>query len=256
MKNDNIEKSLQSLSVDDIVTGFRQDPSSQSLVCLFCGERFEEGVVYPVENRLLSAWRVAEHHVSSKHGGVFAALISLGSGQTGLSEIQETVMKLIYDGRSDREIAAALGGKSESTVRNHRFQMRRRKGEAKIYLALMELLEKRGSDEPRFIEFSADIPVKDERMMVTVDENMAILRKHVTQEEKKLKLISFPKKQKAKLVVLNRLAELFERGRQYTEAEVNHKLSDAGDASGEIRRYLIDYGFLSRKRDGSAYWRM
>lgn len=256
MKSDNVEKSLQMASVDDLVNGFGRDAAGQNLVCLFCGERFEEGVVYPVESLLLSSRRAAEHHVSREHGGAFTALIGLGGGRTGLSEIQETVMKQSFDGRTDREIAAALGGKSESTVRNHRFQMRRRRNEAKIYLALMELLEKSGSNEPRFIEFSADLPVKDERMMVTVDENAAILRKHVAQEGKKLRLISFPKKQKAKLVVLNRLAELFERGRQYTEAEVNQLLTDAGDESGEIRRYLIDYGFLSRKRDGSAYWRV
>jgi len=256
MKNNNIENNLQESSVDDLVNGFRQDQSGRSLVCFFCGARFEEGVVYPVESLLLSSRRAAEHHVSREHGGAFAALIGLGGVRTGLSEIQETVMKQSYDGRTDREIAAALGGKSESTVRNHRFQMRRRRNEAKIFLALMELLEKRDSTEPRFIEFSADLPVKDERVMVTVDENAAILRKHFSQTGKSVRLLSFPKKQKAKLVVLNRLAGLFEQGRQYTESEVNQLLTDAGDESGEIRRYLIDYGFLSRKRDGSAYWRM
>jgi hypothetical protein len=138
-------------------------------------------------------------------------------------------------------------------VRNHRFHLRKRAKEAKIFLALMELTEARDTS-PRFVEFSANIPAADDSVIVTTDENETILRKYFS-EDGTLRLGALPKKQKAKLVVLNRLAELFERERRYTEQEIDATLRRAGDESGEIRRYLVDYGFLARKRDGSEYWR-
>lgn len=248
------ENSLAAASVEDLKNGFRWEAPTQSFVCLFCGERFQEGVIYPFENVLLAARSAAARHVEAAHGGAFSVILGLGWQHTGISEVQEAVLRHIYEGRSDREIAAALGGKSESTVRSHRFQLRKRKREAKLFLAMMELLEERDTQAQRFVDFHADIPAKDDRVIVTTDESECILRKHFS-EEGGLRLLSFPGKQKAKLVVLNRLAELFERGRRYSEEEVNRTLRAVGDETGEIRRYLVDYGFLARKRDGSAYWR-
>lgn len=252
--NDNIENNLSLASVEDIKNGFRQEPSTQNFVCLYCGRVFEEGVIYSLDDLQVVAQKAAKSHVEKEHGGAFAALLELGPQRTGVSEAQEAVLRRIYAGQSDREIAAALGGKSESTVRNHRFQFRKRRKEAKLFLALMEMLEVRDDEAPRFIDFHADIPNPDDRVIVTTDESKRILRKHFS-EEGGLRLLSFPGKQKAKLIVLNRLAELFEKGRTYTEAEIDSQLVAAGDESREIRRYLVDYGFLSRKRDGSAYWR-
>ena len=252
--NDEIENSLSLSQIEDLKHGFRPVPSEQIFVCLFCGKTFDEGVIYPVEQQQVTAQRAVRHHLTKEHEGVFAALLGLGSQRTGVSEVQEAVLRRIYAGQSDREIAAALGGKSESTVRNQRFQLRKRKKEAKVFLALMELLEERDSASPHFVDFHADIPTRDDRVIVTTDESERILRHHLS-EEGGLRLLSFPKKQKAKLVVLNRLAELFEPGRNYSESEVDRLLDAAGDESKEIRRYLIDYGFLARKRDGSAYWR-
>ena len=253
--NNEKEISLLSASIEDLKNGFRLEASNQSFVCLFCGKSFEEGIIYPVEDLQVVARRAVGHHITKEHGGAFTSLLKLGSQRTGVSDVQEAVLTQIYAGRSDREIAAALGGKSESSVRNHRFQLRKRKKEAKVFLALMELLDERDHAAPSFVEFHADIPTKDDRVIVTTEENERLLRKHFSDDNGGLRLLSFPGKQKAKLVVLNRLAELFERGRNYSEAEVNGMLNAVGDESGEIRRYLVDYGFLARKRDGSAYWR-
>lgn len=54
------------------------------------------------------------------------------------------------------------------------------------------------------------------------------------------------------------LAEKFETGKQYTEAEVNAIL-DAWHLFGDpalLRRELISVGWLKRSRDGSTYWRI
>lgn len=64
----------------------------------------------------------------------------------------------------------------------------------------------------------------------------------------------FPKKEKRKVVVLNHLMTRFEHGRKYTEKEVNDILGAAFIDYVTLRRYLIEYGFMAREEDGSAYW--
>jgi hypothetical protein len=242
------------MPLEALENGYYRDEGSQRYVCLFCDTSFEEGVIYPFDGSLLVAQRAAGRHVVEAHGEVFELLLRLGKQYTGVSEIQQTVLQRVYEGCSDREIAAELGGKSVSTVRNHRFLLRKRQKEAKIFLALMNLLERKGRSSTGFVEFHADIPVKDDRVVVTTEEAQEILSKHFSQGESPA-LMSFPRKQKAKLVVLNRVVVLFERDRSYSEQEVNQILSAVYNDYVTIRRYLIDYGFLTRKRDGSEYRR-
>jgi hypothetical protein len=67
------------------------------------------------------------------------------------------------------------------------------------------------------------------------------------------RLTSIPAKHGKRLVVLDRLAQLFEPGARYPETEVNRRLRSAHDDVAALRRYLVDEGFLSR--DGGIYWR-
>ena len=67
------------------------------------------------------------------------------------------------------------------------------------------------------------------------------------------RLTSIPAKHAKRLVVLDRLAQLFEPGERYPETEVNRRLRSAHDDVAALRRYLVDEGFLSR--DGGIYWR-
>ena len=71
------------------------------------------------------------------------------------------------------------------------------------------------------------------------------------------KLKQLPGKQAARLEVFEYLAEKFEPGRQYTEPEVNEILSQWHTFHDyfTLRRGMIEFKFLSRKPDGSAYWR-
>ncbi len=67
----------------------------------------------------------------------------------------------------------------------------------------------------------------------------------------------WPKRRVERLLVLEHLAAHFEPGEVLTERQVNDRL-DALHAFHDpvfLRRYLIDEGFLARRRDGSAYWR-
>ena len=68
-----------------------------------------------------------------------------------------------------------------------------------------------------------------------------------------LNLIVFPKKQRLKYICLVIIQDRFEYGQTYTEKEVNAILEPVFFDYVMIRRYLIDYKFLKREKDGSAY---
>jgi hypothetical protein len=241
---------LDYASIDDLVRGYAL--SDGSYACLYCGASFEDGRVFQIEGGLAVARRAAEDHVARAHDGPFAALT--GSGAAGLPEAQERVLRLQYEGRTDAQIAADLGGKAVSTVRNHRLVLRRRESEARAYLALARLLEHRREARAGLIAYPAGLTVADERTRVTPDEAAAIESKYLrTGRDGAFSLASWPRKQKEKLVLLLRISSLFEPGRLYSEREVNAVLMPVWSDYVELRRYLIEYGFLTRKPDGSEY---
>jgi hypothetical protein len=55
------------------------------------------------------------------------------------------------------------------------------------------------------------------------------------------------------VLVLDRVAQAFEPGIKYPEAEVNAILLGFHDDYAALRRYLVENGFLSR--EGGIYWR-
>jgi hypothetical protein len=67
------------------------------------------------------------------------------------------------------------------------------------------------------------------------------------------KLTAFPLKQSQILVILDTVAARFESEKQYSEREVNVILAGITDDFATLRRYLVDYGYLSRTSDGSVY---
>ncbi|TFG57796.1 MAG: hypothetical protein E4H36_15985, partial [Spirochaetales bacterium] len=131
------EVNLSSASILDLERGFTVPGDSPYYACLFCSARFEEGMIYPSGSALMTAKRTVQAHVEEVHGGAFKSLLALGKERTGISEVQGQVLACEYDGLPDRDIAKALGGKSASTIRNHRFQLRRQKAQAAVFLALM-----------------------------------------------------------------------------------------------------------------------
>jgi hypothetical protein len=67
------------------------------------------------------------------------------------------------------------------------------------------------------------------------------------------RLVSIPSVASKRRVVLDWLAQGFEPGRQYTEADVNAALRRVHPDTAALRRYLVDEGFLARAR--GEYWR-
>ncbi|MEV4614355.1 DUF2087 domain-containing protein [Kitasatospora sp. NPDC049258] len=70
------------------------------------------------------------------------------------------------------------------------------------------------------------------------------------------RLTAIPRKVARREQLLSHLAEtLFVAGREYTEAEVNEALRTVHEDCSALRRYLVEGGRLTRRRDGSGYRR-
>ncbi|GAB3420023.1 DUF2087 domain-containing protein [Flindersiella endophytica] len=67
------------------------------------------------------------------------------------------------------------------------------------------------------------------------------------------RIVSFPAKQSKQLILLDRVAMLFEPGRTYEEVEVNRILLAVYDDYVTLRRTLVDFEFLDR--EFGIYWR-
>lgn len=94
----------------------------------------------------------------------------------------------------------------------------------------------------------------DERLNITDEEYRKILG-NVFESLDPLRLKVLSSKGKKKLAALHRIADEFESGRRYVEKEVNAILKAIYPDFATLRRDLIDYGYLCRTDNCSAYWR-
>ncbi len=68
------------------------------------------------------------------------------------------------------------------------------------------------------------------------------------------RLATMPRPGRKRLIVLDHIAQRFEPGRHYAEAEVNLALGEFWDDVAALRRYLVEAALLDRA-DG-RYWRI
>jgi hypothetical protein len=93
-------------------------------------------------------------------------------------------------------------------------------------------------------------PAPQQHLDASESERQKLVAKHMPQG----RLVVFPLKEKARLAVIEHISRLFEPGTVYSEKQVDVILKGVADDHTKVRRYLIDYRFLDRKPDGSAYW--
>ncbi len=224
-----------------------------TFICLLCGEKVEKGIVYPYENRLYEAERFMRVHIESAHGSVFDYLIGMDKKLTGLTDHQKSLLRLFYQGKPDSEIQQELGIGSTSTIRHHRFALKEKERQAKTFLAMMELLKEKDEYAPAFLPVHKTARMVDDRYNITKEEQKKIILKYFP-DGTNHSLVKFPPKEKQRLVVLQEIAKRLEIDHIYDEKELNEILKGAYDDYVLIRRYLIEYGFIDRKPDGSQYW--
>lgn len=222
-------------------------------VCLGCGKAFEKGLIYKEGSTYYEAEKFASLHVDHVHGSMFTWLLGLDKKLTGLTDLQKGLLSAFRRSLSDGEAAKELSIGSTSTVRNHRFTLREKAKQAKLFLAIMELVEEKPATTSPFVSIPRSASMLDERFAITEEENDDILKAYFKQGPDG-PVSEFPKKQKRKVAILRQLIKRFEIGQEYTEKEVNAILTEAYPDYVTLRRYLIDYGLLEREEDGSLYW--
>ena len=248
------EKFWQS-SLQDIKRGYSYDSSKETFTCLICGETFVDGMIYQEDSKLYEARKYIAIHIAAKHKSVFHTLLETDKKLTGITDHQKTILELFYAGESDSAIAKEIGAGSTSTIRNHRFSLREKQKQAKLFLAIMELLEEKATAKQIIIDIPMPIDPRnnDGRCDITEIENEKILAaafKYGLDGP----LETFPLKEKKRIVIIRFIAQHFEADRKYTEKEVTAILVQFHNDYAMLRRYLIEYGFMERNADGSAYW--
>ncbi|WP_042349287.1 DUF2087 domain-containing protein [Bacillus massiliigorillae] len=238
-------------SVEELKQGYVCE--NDTYTCLLCGEKLEKGVIYPHENVLYDAKRYMRVHIQEAHGSVFEYLIGLDKKLTGLTDHQNKLLQLFYQGKSDSEVQKELGIGSASTIRNHRFVLKEKERQAKTFLTMMELLKEKDQYAPAFVSPPKTAKMVDDRYNFTQEEQEKVVAKFFP-EGTNGSLIRFPLKQKQKLIVLQEIVKRIENNRIYNEKEINEILQTIHEDYVMLRRYLVEYGFLDRKSDGSEYW--
>lgn len=247
----NISEQFWNASLEDLKRGYSENENYY--VCLLCGKTFEKGIIYSENNILYEAGKYAGIHVDKAHGSVFEYLMQMDKRITGLTEHQNKLLRLFYQGKSDVEVQKEMGIGSTSTIRNHRFALKEKERQSKVFLTVMELIKEKDKNAPVFVEVPKTARMVDSRYNVTQEEYDEIVRKYFPEGSDKY-LKTFDMKEKCKLVVLREIKKRFEKERTYTEKEVNTILKGVYDDYVTLRRYLIEYGFLDRKQDCSQYW--
>lgn len=241
---------IASATLDELKRGYVEQ--DEQYICLCCGLTVEKGIVYPADGKLYEAIKYTKLHIEQEHGSAFQFLAAQDKSITGLTDIQRNLLELFYQGKSDLEVQQALGTGSTSTIRNHRFVLKEKERQAKVFLAMMELLREKDKHTPASSGGNRAGRV-NKGADATAAEHEKVIGKYFTDgAESPLK--SFPTKEKHKRIVLGEIVKYFETKRNYSEKEVNAILEEVFEDYAVIRRNLIDYGFMNRVEDGSRYW--
>lgn len=240
-------------SLKDIKQGYVYDREHDEFICLICGKSFSNGIIYPENDQLYEAKKYIKVHIAKNHGSPFHFLLNLDKKITGLTQHQKMLLELFYQGYSDNEVVKTLDIGSTSTIRNHRFSLRERQKQAKVFLAIMELLGEQVPKKHTFIEIPRSSQKIDDRFAITEQESEKILAAYFKQGLDG-PLDIFPLKEKKRVAILRHLLQFFDANKTYTEKEVNDLLKKFYDDYVLLRRCLIEYGFMDRTPDGSSYW--
>lgn len=235
-------------SIQELKKGYVEE--NDCFTCLLCGKRIEKGLIYPFEDMLYEADRYTQIHIKQEHVSVFDYIMKMDKKLTGLTEHQNKLLRLFYEGKNNKEVQAEMGIGSVSTIRNHRFALKEKERQAKMFLAVMELLNEKDAQAPALVPPHKQARMVDSRYDVTEEEQQKIIEKFIPNGM----LLSFPPREKQRLVVMREIAKKFTAGQVYNENETNDLLIAVFGDYVKVRRYLIEYGFLNRKPDGSEYW--
>ena len=246
--------------IEELKNGYRFNSNADSYDCLICRESFENGRIYEIGGKMYEAEKSAKLHIIQKHKSVFHYILGMSKSYNGLTYNQKVMLEMLYSGLSDKELLQNTDATSTSTIRNQRFTFREKYKQAKITVAMMELLEEKREqlknsqkEEPdMLINIHKSATNVDERYAITQSEKQAVLTRYFDKDNNLL-IKEFPSKEKKKIIILQHIAKEFDGNKEYSERQVNDILMHFFDDYVTVRRYMIEYGFMERSRDCSVY---
>lgn len=162
-------------TLQEIKQGYIYRYDKDEFICLICGKSFANGTIYQTDDQLYEARKYIQVHIEQNHGSTFEFLLNTDKKLTGLTEHQKSILELFYKGYSDNEVAKHLNTGSISTIRNHRFSLREKQKQAKIFLAIMELLGEQLPKKQTFVEIARDAKQVKNHLVITQEENEKVL---------------------------------------------------------------------------------
>lgn len=241
-------------TINELKNGFVEDEDGHT--CIICEEKFQKGCIYEINSQLYDARKATELHIQEKHKSMLQYLLSMNSDFTGVSGVQRELISLIAQGLSDKEAARKLGV-AQSTIRNHRYKLREKEKQAKLFLAMMDLLSK--NTNKKIDRLDKEVICDAHKTATTIDD-----RYNITDKERKDTIAAYidengalktyPSKEKKKIIVLTEITNNFAKGKTYSEKEINRILQRIYEDYATIRRALVEYGFVERTNDCSSYW--
>jgi len=241
-------------TIDEVKKGYIE--ADDKYKCIICEETFQKGRIYEIKSELYDARKAAGIHIEEKHSSMLEYLLEMNSVFTGVSEVQRELITLISQGLSDKEVAIKLEV-AASTIRNHRYKLREKEKQAKLFLAMMDLLSKNTNkkinklDKDIICDAHKTATSLDDRYNTTDKEKNDVIKIYMD-DNKALK--NYPAKEKKKIIVLEEITKNFSKGKTYSEKEINRVLERIYEDYATIRRALIEYGFMERSNDCSSYW--
>jgi hypothetical protein len=247
-----MNEKIRQATLEELIRGYQEDETG--FVCLQCEERFMKGEVYPKGDRFLMAETAAREHVLADHPPIYEMLLEFDKKETGLTDKQKEVLRDFATGLTDKQIAGKQGI-AHSTVRHQRFVFKERAQQAKMYLAIYNLVDQatQGRKQDEFLEIHEGAKMVDDRYIITKKEEDKV-KKNFLISEVPLCMKAIPKGEKRKLVLLRLIVKEFEAEKRYSEKEINQILWAVYEDFVTLRRYLIEYGFMDRTTDCREYW--
>jgi hypothetical protein len=235
---------VSELTLQQLEKGYQEQKNS--MICNYCGQVFADSSEKTKEQ--------VEKHIQEIHQGNGFQLIHANSKYNTLTEVQKKLLEAFLQGKKDKEIAEEMGI-TPSTVRHQKFTFREKYKQAKFYMAMYQQVFTSKNTPENLLSVPDKIKKVDERFLITEEEYDTAVRKYFDFSNGTVVLKQLPRGQKKIITVLNRIIEEFEKDRHYTAKEMDEILSGIYFDYILLRRYLVDYGFLSRTADGRSYWR-
>lgn len=241
-------------TIEEVKKGYVENDDSYK--CIICEEIFTKGRIYEIESCLYDAKKTMEMHIKDKHSSVIEYLLGMNSSFTGISDVQRELLMLMAEGLCDKEMASKLGV-AQSTIRNHRYKLREKEKQARLFLAIMDLISKDTKkkinkvDKDILCDAHKTATIIDDRYNVTDKERNTIIKTYMDETGA---IKTYPSKEKKKIIILKEVVKNFSKGKIYSEKEINRILKRIYEDYASLRRALVEYGFIERSNDCSGYW--